>query len=80
MQAYADKRNEEALKLHESKVARFSEAITGKQSELRSTVADYTKDIADLQRQLLELKAPKVLTVADLFGADVAAAVEASAQ
>ena len=79
MQAYADKRNEEALKAHEQKVARYSERILSMQSSLRSSIAEQTKAIAEEQRNLLSLEAPKVLTIADLFGKDVAAAVETPA-
>lgn len=75
MQAYADKRNEEALKAHAEKVGRYSDSILAKQSALRQSIASQTKAIADEQRSLLTLEAPKVLTIGDLFGKDVEAAV-----
>lgn len=79
MQAYTDKRNEEALKVHAEKVARYSDRILTKQSDLRRSIAEQTKAIADEQRALLNLEAPKVLTIGDLFGKEVEAAVTPSA-
>lgn len=75
MNAYVAKRNEEAHKNHAAKVELASKKITGLQSDLRSTVADYTKRIAAEQQALLSLVAPKTLTIGDLFGKDVEAAV-----
>lgn len=75
MQAYVNKRNEEAVKAHSAKVELASQKITGLQSDLRRTVAEFTKQIAAEQRALLSLEAPKTLTIGDLFGKDVEAAV-----